>query len=99
MTNMKTQQLIAFVFCVILALSSTGVFATSVIDDTHHNQNKIIDPNERDTKPLNLQSDSSSQRQSNQGQNESGSSSQGQNKTGEMSSGSGSYDKDKKSNY
>lgn len=94
--------MIAFVISAAFLLGSTSAFS-QIEDDYHQKQNKIIDPNERNTEQLNLdQSGSSSQQQSGQ---QSGSSQQGGGMSGGQSSGGQgmdqgqSSDTDKKKGY
>ncbi len=101
MIEIKFKSMIALIISTVFLFASASTFATSVIDDTRHEQNTIIDPNERDTEKLNTQSGSSSQQ--NQGQQgQSGQGQQGQ--SGQMSGGesqnqSGGSGSEKKSGY
>ncbi|GJL72863.1 MAG: hypothetical protein NMNS01_20620 [Nitrosomonas sp.] len=101
MIEIKFKSMIALIISAVFLFASASTFATSVMDDTRHEQNKIIDPNERDTEKLNTQSGSSSQQ--NQGQQgQSGQGQQGQ--SGQMSGGEsqnqgGGSGSEKKSGY
>lgn len=97
MIEIKFKSMIALIISTVFLFASANTFATSVMGDDRHEQNKVIDPNERDTEKLNSQSGSSSQNQGQQGQ--SGQDQSGQMSGGEsqnQSSGSGS---EKKSGY
>lgn len=106
MIKLKFIPMIAFAVSAAFLLGSTSAFA-QIEDDYHQKQNKVIDPNERDTKPLNLdQSGSSSQQQSGSSQQQGGSSQQqgGGMSGGQSSGGQGmdhgqSSDSDKKKGY
>ncbi len=104
MIKIKFIPMIALVISAAFLLGSTPAFS-QIEDDYHQKQNKIIDPNERNTEQLNLdQSGSSSQQQSGQ---QSGSSQQhgdGGMSGGQSSGGQGmdqgqSSDTDKKKGY
>jgi hypothetical protein len=101
MIEIKFKTMIALIISTVFLLASASTFATSVMGDDRHEQNKIIDPNERDTEKLNTQSGSSSQQ--NQGQQgQSGQGQQGQ--SGQMSGGEsqnqgGGSGSEKKSGY
>jgi uncharacterized membrane protein YgcG len=102
MIKIKFIPMIALVISAAFLLGSTPAFS-QIEDDYHQKQNKIIDPNERNTEQLNLdQSGSSSQQQSGQ---QSGSSQQGGGMSGGQSSGGQgmdqgqSSDTDKKKGY
>lgn len=97
MIEIKFKSMIALIITTMFLFASASTFATSVMGDDRHEQNKIIDQDERDAEKLNVQSDASSQNQGQQGQG-------GQGQSGQMSSdgshnqssGSGS---EKKSGY
>jgi uncharacterized membrane protein YgcG len=102
MIKIKFIPMIALIISAAFLLGSTPAFS-QIEDDYHQKQNKIIDPNERNTEQLNLdQSGSSSQQQSGQ---QSGSSQQGGGMSGGQSSGGQgmdqgqSSDTDKKKGY
>jgi len=109
MIEIKFKSMIALIISTVFLFASASTFATSVIDDTRHEQNTIIDPNERDTEKLNTQSGSSSQQNQGQqgqsGQGQQGQSGQGQQgQSGQMSGGesqnqSGGSGSEKKSGY
>lgn len=97
MIEIKFKSMIALIISTVFLLASASTFATSVMCDDRHEQNKIIDQDERDTKKLNTQSGSSSQNQGQGGQGQQGQSGQMSGGEGQnQNSGSGS---EKKSGY
>ena len=80
MIEIKFKSMIALIISTVFLFVSANTFATSVMGDDRHEQNKVIDQDERDAEKLNKQSGSSSQ---NRGQQEQS----GQGQSGQMSSG------------
>lgn len=100
MIKLKFIPMIAFVISTAFLLGSTVAFS-QIEDDYHQKQNKIIDPNERNTEKLNLdQSGSSSQQQSGSSQQQGGGGMSGGQSSGDQGMDkSQSSDSDKKKGY